>query len=226
MRGQWKGELHARTIEGDRREEINNLGGKKKIWKKGEDIRNGMQNQKVLSLCSSMDTLLVIKTVQPLVKLVKSARRQGHFAVVCKTQSSNRDTEQRGKGLKVKQVSTEEERKAKDDYDDDEYAFTIGSKQSQGSASVVDLVVGGVVVKDVLIDSGASCNVVDKQTWEGLKKQGIKCDSRKEIRKLLYIHMVQRHHSTLLACSSLKFGVIVKKLKLNSLLSQEEDELF
>ena len=65
-------------------------------------------------------------------KACKKCKKTGHFAVVCKTQSSNRDTEQRGKGLKVKQVSTEEERKAKDDYDDDEYAFTIGSKQSQG----------------------------------------------------------------------------------------------
>ena len=36
----------------------------------------------------------------------------------------------------------------------------------------------------MLIDSGASCNVVDKETWEDLKSQGIKCESEKGTQKL------------------------------------------
>ena len=37
------------------------------------------------------------------------------------------------------------------------------------NSALVDLVIGGVEVKSVLIDSGASCNVMDKCTWEALK---------------------------------------------------------
>ena len=36
----------------------------------------------------------------------------------------------------------------------------------------------------MLIDSGASCNVVDKDMWEDLKSQGIKCKSEKGTQKL------------------------------------------
>ena len=31
----------------------------------------------------------------------------------------------------------------------------------------------------VLIDSGASCNVIDQTTWEAMKKESVKCDSKK-----------------------------------------------
>ena len=32
----------------------------------------------------------------------------------------------------------------------------------------------GAHTKEILIHSGASCNIIDKQTWEDLKRQGIK----------------------------------------------------
>ena len=41
------------------------------------------------------------------------------------------------------------------------------------------LCVGGVQLKNVLIDSGATCNIVDRATWESLKQKGVKCKSRK-----------------------------------------------
>ena len=31
----------------------------------------------------------------------------------------------------------------------------------------------------MLVDSGASSNIIDKQTWEGLKKKKVKCRSVK-----------------------------------------------
>ena len=34
-------------------------------------------------------------------------------------------------------------------------------------------------LKNVLIDSGATCNIVDRATWESLKQKGVKCKSRK-----------------------------------------------
>jgi len=39
-------------------------------------------------------------------------------------------------------------------------------------------------VPDVLIDSGATCNVMGQQTWELLKLKGIKCESRKAAKEL------------------------------------------
>ena len=47
----------------------------------------------------------------------------------------------------------------------DYYAFTIAVGQPTGG-SEVDLKVGGVMLPEVLIDSGASCNVIDQATWE------------------------------------------------------------
>ena len=49
---------------------------------------------------------------------------------------------------------------------------------------MVTLVIGGVNVPDVLIDSGASCNVMGQQTWELLKQKGINCESRKSAKEL------------------------------------------
>ena len=43
---------------------------------------------------------------------------------------------------------------------------------------------GGVDVPDVLIDVGASCNVMGQQTWELLKQKGIKCESPKSAKEL------------------------------------------
>ena len=43
---------------------------------------------------------------------------------------------------------------------------------------------GGVDLKPVLIDSGASCNLMDKATWEELKAQNVDAVSRKSTKKL------------------------------------------
>ena len=49
---------------------------------------------------------------------------------------------------------------------------------------MITLTVGGVAVSHVLIDSGATCNMMGQQTWEMLKLKGIKCESRKSARQL------------------------------------------
>ena len=53
------------------------------------------------------------------------------------------------------------------DSDNNEYAFTVDSGK-KGGMVIVQL--GGVSV-EVLIDSGASTNVIDKRTWEELTSQ-------------------------------------------------------
>ena len=64
--------------------------------------------------------------------------------------------------------------------DEDEYAFTVNSVTSPGK---IDVTVGRVVV-EMLIDSGASTNVIDKNLWSKLKQDKIKCVSRKSDKKL------------------------------------------
>ena len=64
----------------------------------------------------------------------------------------------------------------------DGYAFAVndGNKTS----GIVHPQVGGVQLKDILIDTGASCNIVDKTTWESLKKKVVNCTSHKCSKKL------------------------------------------
>ena len=64
--------------------------------------------------------------------------------------------------------------------DDDEYAFIVTSTPRPGKVAVN---VGGVSV-DMLIDSGASTNVIDQKLWEELKKKHIECVSKKSRKKL------------------------------------------
>ena len=64
--------------------------------------------------------------------------------------------------------------------DDDEYALTVADEHAFSvEDGTVHLSAGGLVMIDMSIDSGASCNVVDQETWEDLKRQGIKCTSEK-----------------------------------------------
>ena len=44
-----------------------------------------------------------------------------------------------------------------------QHVFHVGTAASNG---IVDLKVGSFNIKSVLIDSGASCNLMDKATWE------------------------------------------------------------
>ena len=82
-----------------------------------------------------------------------------HFAVVCCTKP---------KVLQVDQQSTS-----------DDYVFTV---VQQGGAKL-NFNVGGVNL-DMLVDSGASVNIVDEETWSRLKEQRIKCTSMKQTKKL------------------------------------------
>ena len=57
---------------------------------------------------------------------------------------------------------------------------------------LVNIVVGGVEITGV-INSGASCNIVDKNTWEEMKKKKIKCTSSKATGRCLYAHGNENH---------------------------------
>ena len=92
---------------------------------------------------------------------------QGHFATMCKTKKRGNHELESGKGNKRRQKASSKQRlhNVHDAEGNDEYAFSV----SEGYACVaesgtVQLNVGGATLRDVWIDSGASCNVVDKET--------------------------------------------------------------
>jgi hypothetical protein len=64
------------------------------------------------------------------------------------------------------------------DYDD-EYAFTVCANEKSNSMGLIDINVGGVNIRNFMIDLGSSCNIIDKDTWEFLKNNGVKCKSQK-----------------------------------------------
>ena len=65
----------------------------------------------------------------------------------------------------------------------DYYAFTVVVGRPTSGGEVV-LKFGRVTLPAVLIDSGASCNVIDQATWEVLKKKSVQCESKKSSKKL------------------------------------------
>ena len=85
----------------------------------------------------------------------------GYFAVCCKSKTPKKLSSVKYRTDGANQVTEE-----------DYYAFVV--KSDNDSSGVVDLCVGGVPVKNVLIDSGATCNIVDRATWETPKIKGVK----------------------------------------------------
>ena len=61
-----------------------------------------------------------------------------------------------------------------EDSSEDEYTFTVQNKWSDKK----DVVVGGVKIS-MIVDSGASTNIVDQKMWEFLKENRVKCKSKK-----------------------------------------------
>ena len=109
------------------------------------------------------------------------ARSKKCNAVCCKTKERKpltRDDEGRNNTRGRAYQLSEDSATGQQDY----YAFTVEVGQPT-SGSEVDLKVGGVTLPAVLIDSGASCNVIDQATWEVLKKSA-QCESKKSNKNL------------------------------------------
>ena len=66
-----------------------------------------------------------------------------------------------------------------------DYAFVIGGDQT--GIGDVTFTIGGVQLDGVLIDSGASCNLIDYETWSNLKENHIDCQSTRW-KKMLFAY--------------------------------------
>ena len=80
--------------------------------------------------------------------------------------------------MKVRQIEGESE----NEQDSENYTFVV-TNENEGSSSKMVVEIGGVSMK-MSIDSGASCNIVNRETWETLKQEKIKCKSSKTAKKI------------------------------------------
>ena len=107
---------------------------------------------------------------------------EGYFESCCKMKA--KDANRGYRRIRVRQVDTEEFRQHTAPK---EYAFRVTSIQRINSnvheVDAVDIDIGGVKVSAV-IDSCASCNVMDRNQWENMKTKGVVCESRKDAKPL------------------------------------------
>jgi len=98
---------------------------------------------------------------------------KGHFSACCKAKEkwpAKKDNVNRVSGKTV--IPSER----------NDYAFAVRHKY--GSDGEVSLKVGGVRVEGVLIDSGASFNLIDYKTWSYLKQNHVVCQSAQSEKKI------------------------------------------
>ena len=79
-------------------------------------------------------------------------RKIGHLAKCCRTKVENNI--KRGN---VHQIS------------EDDFAFSVQSDIRD--IPTIDIELGGIQLEGVLVDSGSTCNVIDRETWETLKRK-------------------------------------------------------
>ncbi|XP_031574960.1 uncharacterized protein K02A2.6-like [Actinia tenebrosa] len=105
-------------------------------------------------------------------------KKVGHFGKVCKTKTLNQQQQQkpevkRRNGEKLNEVEKRE------------YNFSINLWDNEHfGGNIITAIIGGVKVDRVLVDSGATCNIIDKETWEYLKKNRVVCTSNKSQKSL------------------------------------------
>ncbi|PIK40988.1 hypothetical protein BSL78_22161 [Apostichopus japonicus] len=94
---------------------------------------------------------------------------KGHYAKLCKTKPERIQKERSPSSDKVNKVQS-----------DNEYVFIVTDQTGSG---LVEVNVGGVPIS-LLIDSGATCNVIGEETWKYLKANNVKCKSEKATKQL------------------------------------------
>ncbi|XP_048729723.2 uncharacterized protein K02A2.6-like [Ostrea edulis] len=107
-------------------------------------------------------------------KKCRKCKQVGHFERQCKTKDKPKT---KYKPEKIRQVSQQQTHTSSDD----DYAFSINQINAVCENIVVS--VGNVNLK-MIIDSGASCNIMGRPLWEYLKRNHIKCVSTKSCREL------------------------------------------
>ena len=97
---------------------------------------------------------------------------------MCKTKLKTSEGRKGRKDRRVRQVGA-----GVDENDDSESAFAVLGGADNPDNGEISVKIGGVQVT-MIIDSGASCNVLDRNLWEYLKAIKVRCASSKATKKL------------------------------------------
>ena len=111
-------------------------------------------------------------------KRCRKCNNLGHFEKVCKTKLKTSEGRKGGKDRRVRQVGV-----GVDETDDSEYAFGVLGGADNPDSGEISVKIRGVQVT-MIIDSGASCNVLDRNLWEYLKANKVRWASTKATKKL------------------------------------------
>ncbi|MCG8032586.1 MAG: aspartyl protease family protein, partial [Candidatus Thiodiazotropha taylori] len=111
-------------------------------------------------------------------KQCRKCKQYNHFQKMCKTKTFKDKKNERKNDtsrMKVRQLEENES-------DNSDYTFIVSNDNDRDNAKIM-VEVGGISL-NVMIDSGASCNIIDRETWEKLKQMKIKCSTSRETRKI------------------------------------------
>ena len=111
-------------------------------------------------------------------KQCRKCNNLGHFKKVCKTKLKTSEGRKRGKDRRVRQVGV-----GVDENDDSEYAFGVLGGADNPDNGKISVKLGGVQVT-MIINFGASCNVLDHNLRKHLKANKVRCASSKATKKL------------------------------------------
>jgi len=104
-------------------------------------------------------------------KRCRKCKNIGHFEKKCK---SGRKVAKPKKGVRT----VNEDDNTNEDVD---YTFSVHRKYPE--STTIKVMIGGIEIP-MIIDSGSTSNIVDRETWEYLKKQGIECRNQKRSKDL------------------------------------------
>lgn len=106
----------------------------------------------------------------------------GHFEKMCKTGNSNKHSKRKPSRYRVPSVDVNDDVCQNTENVEEDYAFSITSSESKDSFAHVT--VGGVT-PELLVDSGATVNVMDHKLWESLEVNRVKCASLRPSKEFL-----------------------------------------
>ena len=110
---------------------------------------------------------------------------EGHFQEQCRTKQNGEARQKQTKGYRNPKGGAANMVGCYDEEEEPVYAFALGDRNEEK----IEVTVGGFKL-NMITDSGASTNIIDKQTWEWLKKNKVKCESARSSRKL-YAYLSQ-----------------------------------
>lgn len=182
-------ERQAHLIEGKTVGTVNKLSDQKFKFKSGKPQRQALQK---CYACGYEGHIKKDPKCPARDKQCRKCKNTGHFESCCQTRMNpgkNMSSSSSGQGAYEKQYQSRGKRNSQYkagslrylDEGDSGYAF--GVVHNLSDAEMIRVEIGGVCV-DVMIDSGASCNVMNRETWEFMKKNKIQCVSENKYKPL------------------------------------------